>query len=144
MIEEKQPGKSYTATELFDALNEAVFDDFSTTSKIDRFAIRAHYLYAEAFVKNYIGTKVVENMGLPISGFMISQMKNNLNSVERLSKTHATAEGREHYRGLYVYMKHLMAKIEIENATKAAQKKTGAPKTLSLVPCLENCNSAWL
>lgn len=144
LIEEKQPGKSYTATELFDALNEAVFDDFSTTSKIDRFAIRAHYLYAEAFVKNYIGTKVVENMGLPISGFMISQMKNTLNSVERLSKTHATAEGREHYRGLYVYMKHLMAKIEIENATKAAQKKTGAPKTLSLVPCLENCNSAWL
>lgn len=144
LTEIEQPAKAYTATELYAALDRAIFDNFSTTAKIDRFKTRAQYLYMEAFVNNYVAVDVVKNMGDPVANFMVSQMKKTLASIERLSKTHATTAGREHYRGLYVYSKHLLIQAEQKIKEQNAAKKVSAPKTLVPVQYYGNCNAAWL
>ena len=142
--EQEQPGKAYTAAELYHAIDKAVFADFSTTAKIDRFKTRAQYLYMEAFVKNYVATDVVKNMGQPVANFMVSQMKKTLASIERLGKTHATAAGKAHYRGLYLYAKHLLSNEEQKIKERAASKKAAPAKALTPVQYTGNCNATWL
>lgn len=140
--EREQSYKAYTATELYGAIDRAVFDNFSTTAKIDRFKTRAQYLYAEAFVKNYVAAEVVKNMGDPVANFMVSQMRKTLSSIERLSKTHATAAGRAHYRGLHVYMTQLLTAEEQKKTERAAQKSKAPAKAL-VAAYSGNCNADW-
>ena len=140
--EREQAYKAYTAAELYGAIDRAVFDNFSTTAKIDRFKTRAQYLYAEAFVKNYVAVDVVKNMGDPVANFMVAQMRKTLSSIERLGKMHATAAGRAHYRGLHVYMTQLLTAEEQKKTERAAQKSKAPAKTL-VAAYSGNCNADW-
>lgn len=138
--EQLQGSKAYSAAELYAAVNKAVFNNFSTTTPINRVNTRAQYLFMEAFVNNYVAADVLKNMGTPVSGFMISQMKQTLNSIERLSKTHATAAGRAHYRGLYIHTKHLLTQTEKKIQEKNAKK--GAARLVNL-QYNGMCNGTW-
>ena len=138
----EQPGKSYTATELFSAVYKAVFGNFSTSMAINRFNCRAQYLFVEAFVNNYVAADVVKNMGTSVSDFMILQMRKMLDGMERLSKTHATAAGREHYRGLYVFTKQFLASTDQKIKERAAAKKPAA-KALTAMQYDGSCNMDW-
>lgn len=110
LTERQQPGKAYTATELFRTLDRAVFNDFSTSRPVDRYSRREQFLFAKNLVEAYKAADVQKNMDTPVSGFMIMQMKKTLKAVDRLGRTHADTDSRNHYRGLYVYMQHLVNK----------------------------------
>lgn len=141
--EQLQNGKAYTAAELYAAINKAVFSNFSTTAPVNRVTTRAQYLFVEAFVNNYVLADVLKNMSNPVSGFMISQMRHTLKSIEKLSKTHATAAGRAHYRGLYVHMKHMMTKAEQDAQSKKNDKATASQKPAAM-QYNGMCNGTWL
>ena len=125
---EQRPGKAYTAAELYSAVNNAVFDNFSTNASFDRFSRRAHYIFMDAFVKSYVAMDVVKTMGTDVSNFMVMQMKSTLKSLERLSQTHEAEAGRAYFRGLYVYAQHLFdaAEKQIQSRKQASAKALAA------------------
>lgn len=126
LTEQRQPGKAYTATEMYKSINRHVFADFSVSEPVDRVKCRAQFLFAEAFVNNYVLVDVTKNIGTDVANFMMLQMKSTLKSIERLGKTHTTAAGRAHYQGLYVYMKHLMTSAD----KSVKEMNAGAKKTI--------------
>lgn len=129
LTERQQPGKAFTATELFKTLDRVVFDDFSASRPVDRYSRRAQFLFAKNLTEAYKGADVQKNMDTPVSGFMIMQMKKTLKAIDRLGRTHANADSRNHYRGLYVYMQQLLA-LEKDRDKKNANKEGAKSFTL--------------
>ena len=128
---EQHPGKAYTAAELYSAVNNVVFDNFSTNASFDRLSRRAHYIFMDAFVKSYVAMDVVKTMGTNVSNFMVMQMKSTLKSLDRLSQTHEAEAGRAYFRGLYVYAQHLFdaAEKQIQSRKQASAKALAAEES---------------
>ena len=137
-----QPGKVYTANDLFRTFDKVIFNNYDATRPVNRLDIRKQYLFADAFVNAYVTTDVVKNIGTPVAGIMIGEMKNMLKNLERLGNSHADAASRMHYRGLYLHAKQqfdIVVEKRKEQAAKNASKT--APKKLDAYN--GSCNCTW-